>query len=527
MSAFISSIHYSKSSTFTVKRMATLPGKPISFWIDSTPKTAHLSLGSSISVDVAIIGAGIVGLTAATLLKRAGKAVAVIEANQIGTGVSGHTTAKVTSLHQLIYADLIQKVGEQKARLYAESNQAAIAQIAAWVAEDEIDCDFSRQSAYTFTESESGLEEIKNEVEAALKLGLPASFVRETSLPFDIAGAIKVDDQAQFHVRKYLLHLAKSIPGEGSHVFEQARVQRVEEGSPCQVMTDQGMIQAQSVIVATHLPILDQGLFFAKTYPKRSYIVGAPIDASKAPVGMFIGSGDDNYYSIRTTPYEGGLLLLVGGGGHKVGTVTDTEERYQQLEAYARSRFNIDTIAYRWSSQDMVSMDRLPYIGKLTPFSQQVYVATGMSLWGMSKGTMAAMLLSDLILGKDNAWADLYDATRATPFLTPKSIQEGLDVARRWVGDRFKGLQSHSAADIPTGEGKLLTVNGEKIAAYRDQQGTVHAVSAVCTHLACIVSWNSAEKSWDCACHGSRFNCDGQVLHGPALKDLERKTVEG
>jgi nitrite reductase/ring-hydroxylating ferredoxin subunit len=174
----------------------------------------------------------------------------------------------------------------------------------------------------------------------------------------------------------------------------------------------------------------------------------------------------------------------------------------------------------------MVSFDRLPYIGKLTPFNHHIYVATGFSLWGMSKGTMSGMLLSDLILGKDNPYAELYDATRATPFLTVESVKEGIDVATRWVGDRFKGLLSSSFSEVTNGEGKLLTIDDEKIAAYRDEQGTVHAVSAVCTHLACIVSWNSAEKSWDCACHGSRFSCDGKVIQGPTVKDLERKVVE-
>jgi glycine/D-amino acid oxidase-like deaminating enzyme/nitrite reductase/ring-hydroxylating ferredoxin subunit len=504
--------------------MTTLPGKPISFWIDSTPDTHYSSSGESITVDVAILGGGIVGLTAATLLKQAGKTVAVIESKQIATGVSGHTTAKVTSLHQLIYADLIKQVGEQKARIYAESNQSAVERVATWVAQKQIDCDFSRQSAYTFAESENELSKVKDEVEAALKIGLPASFVQETSLPFAIAGAVKFDNQAQFHVRKYLSHLAKDIPGEGSYLFERTRVQKVEEDTPCRVITDQGTIIAQDVIVATHLPILDQGLFFAKTYPKRSYIIGARIEPEKAPKGMFIGTGKE-YHSIRTTPYEGGLLLLVGGGGHKVGTVTDTEEQYQKLEAYTRSRFGVDTFEYRWSTQDMVSFDKVPYIGKLTPFNHHIYVATGFSLWGMSNGTMAAMLLSDLILGQENPWLELYDATRATPFLTPQSIKEGVDVATRWVGDRLKGLQSSSFSEVTTGEGKLLTVEGEKVAAYRDEQGNVHAVSAVCTHLACIVSWNSAEKSWDCACHGSRFGYDGEVLHGPAVKDLERKSV--
>ena len=502
--------------------MNTLTGKQISFWIDSTPKTSYPFLENSLSVDVAIVGVGIVGLTAATLLKRAGKTVAVIESREIVTGVTGHTTAKVTSLHQLIYADLIKQIGEEKARLYAESNQSGIECVAQFVAQEQIDCDFSRKSAYTFAETDDELDKIKDEVEAALKIGLPATFVQETSLPFAIAGAIKLDNQAQFHVRKYLLHLAKTIPGNGSHLFENTRVEKVEEKDNfCQVFTNQGIINTQDVIVATNLPILDQGLFFAKTYPKRSYIIGANIDPAKAPQGMYIGSGK-HYHSIRTTPYEGGLLLLVGGEGHKVGTITDTEQLYQNLETYARDRFGIESFAYRWSNQDMVSFDKLPFIGKLTPFNNHIYVATGFSLWGMSKGTLSGMLLSDLILEKDNPYKELYDATRATPFLDPKLIKSGIDVASRWVGDRFKDLGSSSFAEVTKGEGKLLTINDEKVAAYRDEEGTVHAVSAVCTHLACIVSWNNAEKSWDCACHGSRFSCDGKVIQGPAVKDLEK-----
>lgn len=498
-------------------------GKQVSFWIDSTPTTAYPTFSNGISVDVAIIGAGIVGLTAANRLKKAGKTVAVIESGHVAAGVSGHTTAKVTSLHQLVYADLIEQLGASKARLYGESNQAAIEHVATLVEMEQIDCDFSRQSAYTFAEPDSEIDQIKAEVDAALKLGLPASFVQETSLPFAIAGAVKFDNQAQFHVRKYLLHLAQTIPGDGSHLLEHTRVLKVEE-DPCQVITEQGVIHARDVIVATNLPILDQGLFFAKTHPKRSYIVGAKIDPAKAAEGMFIGSGK-GAHSIRTTPHDGGLLLLVGGEGHKVGTVTDTESCYQKLETYVRDRFGIDTLAYRWSTQDMVSFDRLPYIGNLTAFSKHIYVATGFSLWGMSKGTMSGLLLSDLILGKENPYAELYDATRATPFLKPDLIKNGMDVAARWVGDRFKNLQSSALAEVSKGEGKLLTIDGDKIAAYRDEQGTVHAVSAVCPHLACIVSWNNAETSWDCACHGSRFSCDGKVLHGPSVKDLEQQTI--
>ncbi|WP_159790347.1 FAD-dependent oxidoreductase [Sodalinema gerasimenkoae] len=500
----------------------TLPtGKSASFWIDSTPTSTFSPFINNLVVDVAIVGAGIAGLTAATLLKRAGKTVAVIESKRVAMGVSGHTTAKVTSLHQLIYADLIQQLGEDKARLYGESNQAAMEQVAQLVKEEQIDCDFSRQSAYTFADSPEQLSQVEAEVEAAIKLGLPASFVKETSLPFAIEGAVKFENQAQFHVRNYLLHLAETIPGNGSYLFDDTRVETVDEDSPCQVKTTKGVLKAKDVIVTTNLPILDQGLFFAKSYPKRSYIVAASIDPAKAPDGMFIGIGKHSR-SLRTTPYNDGVLLLIGGESHKTGKISQTEERYLPLEEYGRTQFGIDTFDYRWSTQDMVSFDKLPYIGKLTPFNNHIYVATGFSLWGMTKGTLSAMILSDLILGKSNPWADLYDATRATPFVSETSIKENLDVGKHWIGDRLKGLNNSSFSDVSNGEGKLLTRDWDKVAAYRDEQGSIHAVSAVCPHLGCIVNWNSAEKSWDCPCHGSRFSCDGQILHGPAVKELER-----
>lgn len=498
-----------------------LSGKPVSYWIDSSNTPSFPALDSTITVDVAIVGGGIAGLTTALLLKQAGKTVAVLEAEQIAQRASGHTTAKITTLHQLMYADLIKEMGIDKARLYAESNQAALEKIIHLIQADSIDCDFSVQDAYTFAESAAQLGAIKDEVEAALKLGLAASFVQQTHLPFPIAGAIKFENQAQFHVRKYLLHLAHKIAGEGSYIFEQTRVHTASEGKPCCVKTSRGDIQAQNVVITTNLPILDQGLFFAKTFPKRSYIVGARISAERAPVGMFIGVGD-HYRSIRTTPYEDGQLLLIGGEGHKVGSRSDTESAYQALEEYGRQRFNIDTFDYRWSSQDVVSFDKLPYVGKLTPINNHIYVATGFSLWGMTNSMVAAMILTDTILERSNPWAKLYDATRATPFLTRTSMEENLDVGRHWLGDRMKALQKSSLADVPKGEGALLTVDGNQIAVYRDPEGKLEIVSATCSHLGCIVNWNSAEKSWDCPCHGGRFTTTGKVICGPAVHDLEQ-----
>lgn len=504
--------------------MTTLPGKPKSFWLDST-ETTSFSQMENVTVDVAIIGAGITGITAAYLLKKAGKTVALIEAQQIAASASGHTTAKVTSLHQLIYATLIDRHGEDKARLYGESNQAGVEFIAATVEKEGIDCDFQRNDTYSFAENKNNLDKVKQEYDAAVKLGLPAEFVTETTLPFDIAGAVKFTNQAQFHVRKYLLHLANTIPGDGSYIFEDSRVQTVDEGTPCQVHANGITLQATDVLLTTHLPIVDTGLFFAKTYPQRSYIIGAKISEEKAPAGMYIGVGN-NYHSIRTTPAEdGSLLLLIGGGSHKVGEKSETEESYQELERYIHSHFGIDKIDYRWSSQDYESFDKLPYIGKLTPANEHIYVATGFNLWGMSKGTMAGMLLADLVQGKTNPWADLYDSLRATPFVTQESIKNNLDVGKHWVIDRLKGVDKWSTDDVKPGEGKIITLKGEKVGVYKDEAGKVTAVNATCPHLACIVNWNSAEKSWDCPCHGGRFTCDGKVIQGPAVKDLEQKVV--
>ena len=504
--------------------MAHLSGKPVSFWLDSTATTSFPSM-ESVKVDVAVVGAGIAGITAAYLLKKAGKTVALVEAEHIAANASGHTTAKVTSLHQLIYSELVDRHGEEKARLYGESNQAGVEFVAATVEKEGIDCDFQRNDTYTFAESQDNFDKIKKEYEAAIKLGLPAELVTETTLPFKIAGAVKFTNQAQFHVRKYLLHLANTIPGDSSYVFENSRVQTVEEGTPCKVFANDVTLQATDVLLTTHLPIVDTGLFFAKSYPQRSYIVAAKIDSEKAPQGMYIGVGK-NYHSIRTTPTEdGGLLLLIGGGGHKTGSKSATEESYLELENYASSHFGIEQIDYRWSSQDYKSFDKLPYIGKLTPANDHVYVATGFSLWGMSKGTMAGMLLADLVRGEANPWADLYDSLRATPFVTTESIKNNLDVGIHWVGDRLKGLKNWSVDDVKPGEGELATIKGETVGVYKDESGNVTAVSATCPHLGCVVNWNNAEKTWDCPCHGGRFTCDGKVIQGPAVKDLELKTI--
>src|SRR5215212_1550186 len=495
-------------------------GKHLSFWLDTTPRTDYPAMPGDVSADVAVIGGGITGLTTAVLLKRSGKTVVLIEARRIAEGVTGHTTANVTSHHHITYNALINGHGVEKARLYAQANEAAIDRVESFVDEKDIDCDFRRLPAYVYPESAETVPQLRSEVEAARRVGLPASFTRDAPLPFSVEGAIRFENQAQFHVREYLLPLAEEIPGDGSHLFEGTRALDVKEGTQCRVETDRGRVIARDVVVATHVPFLFKGQFWGKAVPQREYGTAARIEQTVASEGISI-SAESPTRSVRTAFRNGETVLIVVGEAHKTGEEPDTEQRYKNLEEWARERFGVTEVANRWSSQDYSSFDRLPYVGRIGSGSEHLYVATAFSAWGLTNGTAAAMLLSDLIAGKENEWARLYDSTR-TPPLTAKSLyKEGLKEVMHFVKDRFRGA---GTIDIAPGEGRIVGRPGDQSAVYRDLQGELHAVSARCTHLGCIISWNPVETSWDCPCHGSRFSVDGEVLQGPAVRDLEKKS---
>jgi glycine/D-amino acid oxidase-like deaminating enzyme/nitrite reductase/ring-hydroxylating ferredoxin subunit len=495
---------------------------PVSLWIESTPETDYPPLRGTVDVDVAVLGAGITGVTAATLLKRAGKTVALIDSKRVVRGVTGYTTAKLTSGHGLIYTELAKSFGPEGAGGYAESNEAAIQLVTRLAKEFRIDCDLERRPNLIYTENADEVGLIEVEVEAASRAGLPVSFVTDTDLPFPVAGAIKLEDQAQFHPRKYLLPLVEAVAGDGSYVFEQTRALNVHEGDRCRVETDRGSLVARDVVVATHIPFLDRGLFFAKEHPQRSYAIAVPLGGMRPPEGMYINVSSPTR-SIRTAPFKGGRLLLLGGEGHRPGEEPDAERRYRNLEEFARDGFGItDLPLYRWSAQDYSTVDRLPYIGRLTRRSERIWVATGFGKWGMSNGILAAQILTDAILGRPNPWASLYDAKRVKPVVSArKFITENAKVAAHWAGDR---AHARTLEELQPGKGGIVKRNGRHMAAYRDDKGVVRAVSAVCTHLGCHVQWNGAERSWDCPCHGSRFGTDGTVIQGPAVKDLGQIT---
>ncbi|MDP2210574.1 MAG: FAD-dependent oxidoreductase [Candidatus Aquicultor sp.] len=501
-----------------------VPGGTHSYWIDTTPDTDFPPLQEGIEVDTVIIGGGIVGITAATLLKEAGQTVAIVDMNKIVKSVTGHSTAKVTSLHALIYQQLLRHFSKDDVRRYGDANQSAIDRIESFVTAKSIDCDFARTPAFTYTESEKNLSSIKKEVEAAQEVGLPASYVETSPLPFEILGAVRFENQAKFHPRKYLLALAQEIPGNGSYIFENTRALHINEGDPCYVSTDKGEIRGKHVILATHFPFYDKGLFFSRLYPHYAYALGVRI-AEEVPEGLYY-SMDGEHHSIRNQPTGNGPLLIIGGGNHKTGQGGNTLAFYKSIEKYARERFDIKSIDYYWSTEDYDTADRMPYIGK-SPRSEHVYLATGFGGWGMTNGTLSAMIISDLILERPNPWSSLFNPSRVDVVASGRAfVAGGVNILKQYASSLLVPTHAHSLADIPKGAGMKVLINKKEIAAYKDEEGTVTAISPVCTHLSCIVNWNNAEKTWDCPCHGSRYDRQGEVIHGPALKNLPHEDVE-
>ena len=483
---------------------------------------AFSSLEGELEVDVAVVGAGITGVTAAHLLKQAGGKVALVETNAIGYGATGYTTAKLTVGHSLVYTDLIEAYGEDAARLYARSNQEAIEQVAALVAAHGIDCDLERASNFVYTDSDERIGDIRREVHAARSAGVAAELTSETDLPYPVAAAIRVDGQAQFHPWKYVSALARLVDGDGSRVLERTRATHVRSGDRCVVETRTGSIRARHVIVATQLPFLDRGLYFAKAHPMKSYAVAAAIDASRGPRGMYINV-DQPTRSVRSTPgrHPGSRLLIVGGEGHKPGDDRDTHARYQRLEGFMRERFGIDSVEFAWSTHDYTPIDKLPYIGRLRRRDERVLVATGFAKWGMTKGTLAASMLVDAILGQENPYAELYDANRIDAGHSASTfVKENAKVAGFFFRDRLRRRERRDVDRLGPGEGTIVRARTKQYAVSRDDSGALHVLSARCTHLGCIVGWNPADRAWECPCHGSRFAADGTLIQGPATEDL-------
>ncbi|MXM66464.1 FAD-dependent oxidoreductase [Streptomyces sp. HUCO-GS316] len=504
-----------------------------SYWIDTAPGEPRPTLDEDLTVDVAVIGAGIAGLSTARELARAGKSVAVLEAGRVAAGVTGHTTAKLTALHTLVYDKLRRTRGPDGAQLYARSQSEAVEHAAALVDELGIDCEWERRSAYTYVCDAGRVAEIKAEADAARAAGLPASFTTDTGLPFPVAGAVRVTGQAQFHPRKYLLALTDDLVAHGGRVYEHTTVHGLDESKPCRLSTGTGAtVTARDVVVATHYPIFDRALLFTRLSPRRELVVAGPLDAARDPDGMYI-TPDEGTRSVRTAPYgedgeggeAGGQRLLIVTGEHFTPGTGDTRARFDHLSAWAGEHFPGVDLTHAWATQDNDPTDTVPLVGPLHAGARHVFVATGFGGWGLSGGIMAGRLLTALITGGTCAWSELYDPRRLRTAVreAPSFLKNQAEVALHFVGDRLRPAPPVDA--LPPGEGAVVRVDGHRLAVYRDDDGALHAVSPRCTHLGCLVAFNSVERAWECPCHGSRFDTDGKVVQGPATRPLERRDI--
>jgi glycine/D-amino acid oxidase-like deaminating enzyme/nitrite reductase/ring-hydroxylating ferredoxin subunit len=504
--------------------MGILDERNPSLWVKTTPETDYPALSRKASFDAIVIGGGITGLTTAYLLKREGLKVALLEAGRIASGVTGYTTAKVSALQALVYQEIMRKHGGDRTSVYGRANAAAVERIVDIVGNEDIDCDLVRRDAYTFGTTPDGIDEAQKEAEAVKEAGLAAEFVEKAPLPFS-AGAVKLANQAEFHPRKYCIGLAQAIDGGKGKIYEHTRVQEVEEKKTVvHVKTEKETLSTSHVVVATQLPFMGDGMFYAKTYPLRAYALAFP--AKEDPFdGMFL-SAESPARSLRTYSDGKKRWVIVSGESHKVGQDPDPDEHYEALEQWAKQNLpGVGEPEFRWSAQDYVSVDGIPYIGRLTSEHRRTFVATGFRKWGMTNGTVAAYIVTDSIMGRENSWAEAFDSTRVKPRRGVKDfVKENANVAKHLVLD--KALASETTLEsLGAGDAAFVDLEGETAAAYRDERGELHVVSPDCTHMGCRLSWNKAECSWDCPCHGSRFDPDGRVIQGPANQDLERKEI--
>lgn len=493
---------------------------PLSYWLVSTSMTDYPSLQEDISVDIAIIGGGLAGIQCAYQLQKEGLNIAVLEANRIGHGTSGHTTAKITSQHSLIYDKIQNQMGTELAKQYATANETAIHEIKRISEENNIDCEYISQSAFVYTQQDEYLQKIQDEVKVASSLGIEASYVKNIPFSIPIKGAVRFDNQAQFHPLKYLLSLAKIIHDKGVQLYEQTRIIDIEENDNYILITSSGKkVIAEKVIIASHYPFYNKhGMYFARIYASRTYIIGVRAK-EKYPGGMYINA-EKPARSLRYENTPEGELILIVGDEHKTGQGEDMNKHYRELMDFADSIFTVEDIPFRWSTQDCMTLDSIPYIGNFTSNTPNLYIATGFQKWGMTNSTVSSMLLRDLIIKGENPWKDVYNPSRKTIAESTKSfVTVNADVTKHLVKGKLKALDKD--VDLQNEEATVLEKDGNRVGAYRDEQGKLHLVNTTCTHMGCELNWNHAEKSWDCPCHGSRFSYEGEILEGPSVSPLK------
>ena len=499
-----------------------------SLWIENTKNnTKFPKLEKDIETEVCVIGAGLLGLTTAYYLCKNNITVTVVEAeSEIGLKVSGNTTGKITSQHGLFYEHLIKDYGEKFAWKYWEANEKAITDIKNIIDENNIDCDFSWQDSYVYTTLQDEVSKVKDEVEAVKRIGGKAEFVTKTDLPFTIQGAIKFSNQAQFDARKYMLGLANQITKQNGQIYVETRVQDIaKKGKEYVLITKNANIKAKKVVIATHYPFISApGFYFLKMYQSTSY--GLAVDTKTNLFdGMYINVKEP-IYSFRTATYNGKKVLVVVGADHKTGETIENDNNYAILEKRVKELYPQSEILFRWNTEDCIGLDKIPYIGEFSTIMPNVYVGTGFKKWGITSSNVAARIITDKILGKNNKYADIFNSKRLKPIKNRWEMQNMLKQTVISFAFEKADIPIGTIEQIPIDNAAIINIDGTNVGIYKDTSGNIFSVKPVCSHLGCTLTWNNLDKTWDCPCHGSRFDYMGNNIYDPANKGLELINIE-
>ena len=503
-------------------------GVTLSLW-DATIKFPEFSsLEQNTSAEVCVVGAGISGLTTAYLLAKEGKNVVLVDDGKVGYGQTHRTTAHLTCVIDDRFYNIEKMHGEEGLKLATESHANAIDLIEKIVAEEDIDCDFLRVPGYLFFPEES-VDEAQKEIDSARKAGLSPEIMKSPEIPQLTNGTcLKFDRQGQFHIGKYMIALSNATIKAGVRIYTGTHIKSIEkngENGVKLITSKDFIINCNSTVIATNSPVSDLVRIHAKQAPYITYVISAIIPKNSIPTALYWDSLDPYHY-VRLQPMDDHDILIIGGEDHKTGQADDIPQRYKNLEDWARLRFSqMKEIIYKWSGQVIEPIDGLSYTGLDPEHKKNVYIITGDSGMGITHGTYSAVIIKDLITGKYNEWAKLYDPSRVTLRAYKEFIRESANMASQYI-ELITGGEIKSYDDIIPGEGAVIKSGLKKIAVYKDHEGRLFGFNALCTHLKCVVHWNNVEKTWDCPCHGSRFDALGKVINGPAMNDLKRENIE-
>lgn len=500
-----------------------------SYWTETTPGTAYPRLEADERADVVVVGGGIVGLLTAYLAAKEGKSVVVVDRERVAMAETGHTTAHLQFVLDTRLKDLVPRFGVEKTKLAWDSQLEAVRLIESIAAEERIACELERLDAFLYSPYKSDGKMLRDEIRYAREIGYEAFEASPEDVPFPAEHAIRFPDQGKFHVRKFLLGVAKAAERRGVRFYEGTEVASIKDGG---AKTREGhTLEAEWMVHATNVPFEPRVLLQTKLYAYRTYVIGARVPRGLIRNALYWDTNDPYHYTRVESGVlgeAGGDLVILGGEDHKVGTETDTERHHGALADYLRTATTDYEVRYRWSGEVIETEDDLPYIGLLPGAGPRDLVATGDSGTGMTNGAIAALMLSERIAGRGTPWDALYDPRRVTGAAKPvlDYVKQRAHESMEYAKAALRKGDLSSVNDIPLGEGAVVRAGLKPIAVYRGEDGRLVACSATCTHLGCTVRWNKLESSWDCPCHGSRFSPTGEVLHGPAPDPLAPVDVE-